>query len=168
MIIKVVFAFLGISAASPAWAMEQVAHLEYRETSRELSVSVGAIPVQEFLTLIADAAGIRVRVRGDLGAVRAQSFDYLPLDVAIQRLFRSPGRSLVMLYEATPDGGQRLAEVRLSAAPATLAKVAAASTAEGLPATTAASPIAMPPPPMHIRPPPPPPPPPRTPQRLGP
>jgi hypothetical protein len=131
--------------------------VDYDREQVSLSATVSTVAADNLLVVIADAAGIRVRVRGEVGTVRAQSFDGLPLDVAIQRLFRSPDRSLVMLYKPAPDGGQRLAEVRLSAraarTPQTLADDAPAQLA-------AAPPVAMPPPPpMHLRLPPPPPPP---------
>jgi hypothetical protein len=158
MIIKLFYLLLGGFIASHAWAAEQAAYLEYGEASRRLSVSVGAISAKELLTSLADTAGIRVRVRGDVGTVRAQSFSDLPLGQAIQRLFRSPDRSLVMLYEAAPDGGQRLAEVRLAARAA--ADAPRTPQAEAPELMAAAPPLAMlPPPPMHLRLPPPPPPP---------
>jgi hypothetical protein len=132
--------------------------LIYDSTIGSLSAAFEETPATALLLSIGDVADLRVRVRGEVGTVRAQSFDDLPLDEAIQRLFKSPDRSLVMLYEATPEGGQRLAEVRLAAraagTPRTPQPVVQA------PAQLAAAPptATPPPPPMHLRLPPPPPP----------
>ena len=131
--------------------------LAYDVATGTLTAAVQTSPASELLLILSEAAALRVRVRGDVGRVRAQTFADLPLDEAIKRLFRGPDRSLMMLYDQAPDGGQRLAEVRLSAraarTPQTLADDAPAQLA-------AAPPVAMPPPPpMHLRLPPPPPPP---------
>jgi hypothetical protein len=133
--------------------------LAYDGASSRLSAAVETTPATDLLQAVAEATGIRVRTRGDVGRVRAQTFTDLPLEEAIQRLFRSPDRSLTMLYELAPDGGQRLAEVRLAArASADAARTPPQAEAPQL--LAAAPPLAMlPPPPMHLRLPPPPPPP---------
>jgi hypothetical protein len=133
--------------------------LAYDAATGTLTAAVQASPASELLLILSEAAALRVRVRGDIGTVRAQSFEGLPLDVAIQRLFRSPDRSLVMLYEAAPDGGQRLAEVRLSPRRVKQAPQPSRREQEAPPEQALPTLAGLPPPPLYLRLPPPPPPP---------
>jgi hypothetical protein len=134
--------------------------LAYDADTGHVSATIEAMPADELLRAIGDVASIRVRTRGDVGTVRAQSFEGLPLDEAIRRVFRSPDRALLMLYEVTPDGGQRLAEVRLSPRTVTSGPPAPRPQVEKLPQLAAAPAIEIRPPPLiHLRLPPPPPPP---------
>jgi hypothetical protein len=154
----ILLAVVGVIAAA-ADETERRFHLNYSIDDHTLSASVALVAATDVLIGIAEAASIRVRVRGDVGIVRAQSFEGLPLDVAIQRLFRSPERSLVMLYEVASDGGQRLAEVRLSPRAVAQAPQPPRPEPETPPLVAAASFPGLPPPPLYLRLPPPPPPP---------
>jgi hypothetical protein len=80
-----------------------------------LSVEVGAAPFDQILKNIGDQAGVRISVRGDLGEVRPQAFENLPLEEGVRRLVGDNRINLIMLYEADETGGRRLAEVRARA-----------------------------------------------------
>ena len=125
---------------------------------QKLSVAITTIPADELLGEIGRAAGLRVRIRGELGVVRPQAFHDLPLDEAIRRLFATDERSLIMLYDEV-EGEHRLAEVRLSPRSAAPAPAERQRPTPETRSVAGAIPVhALPPPPPRVPPPPPPPP----------
>jgi hypothetical protein len=77
-----------------------------------LSVEIGDAPLGDVLLEIAKRAGFEVRTRGDLGWVRPQAFERLPLATGIQRLIGDERINLLMSYEVDDTGKKRLVEVR--------------------------------------------------------
>ncbi len=73
-----------------------------------LSVRLEKVPLAEVLHEIGKEAGIRVIISGELGAVRPQSFQRLPLEAGIARLVGDNG--LVMI-RAAPDDATRTARL---------------------------------------------------------
>lgn len=155
----IIFSCLVVSVA---FANLSVADQEPRHTftlvGGRLSVEINNIPADELLGEIGQAAGLRVRVRGELGVVRPQAFHDLPLDEAIRRLFAGDERSLIMLYDEV-EGDHRLAEVRLSPRSTAPARAERQPPAAETRVVAGAIPVHAPPPPPPRVPPPPPPPP---------
>ena len=149
--------FAIILATFCSSAQGDSANLTYDRNVNRLSVSIATMPADQLLQQIAEIAGIRFRIRGEVGEVRAQAFTDLPLDEAILRLFRSTERGLAVFYQTLPGDGERVAEVRLSArAPAAprLAKVETVDEAAPQESRQQAH-MALPPPPRLPPPPPP-------------
>jgi HEAT repeats len=94
----------GLVAMPPAMAQEVAAG--------RLTMEVEAEPLADVLARIGAAAGFEVETQGEVGDVEPQSFDGVPLDVAIRRLVGS--HSLIMVHEPGAPGG--LAEVKVYAA----------------------------------------------------
>jgi hypothetical protein len=69
------------------------------------------------LSRIGEQAGIVITIVGDLGAVRPQQFEGLPLARAFRRLVEEQ-HALLMIYRAPRGGdGTRLHEIRVDADP---------------------------------------------------
>ena len=149
-----------VAAIVPASMSEESSSAEFTLDAerQKLSVAITTIPADELLGAIGQAAGLRVRVRGELGVVRPQAFHDLPLDEAIRRLFAGDGRALIMLYDEV-EGDHRLAEVRLSPRSAAPAPTERQRPTPETRRMAGAIPVhALPPPPPRVPPPPPPPP----------
>ena len=73
--------------------------------SGEMSASLGAVPVVDVLGSVAHQTGASLSVRGDLGAVRPQSFTRVPLATALPRLVQPNG--LILQFDRT--GGRLVA-----------------------------------------------------------
>jgi hypothetical protein len=95
---------LGLVAMPPAMAQEVAAG--------RLTMEVEAEPLADVLARIGAAAGFEVETQGEVGEVAPQTFDAVPLDVAIRRLVGS--HSLIMVHE--PGAAGRLAKVKVYAA----------------------------------------------------
>lgn len=129
-----------------------------------LSVATAGIPGRELLVELGELGGFEVRIIGEPGEVGPDSFRDLPVDEAIERLFKRSVRSLVILYDEDDTGNFRVAKVRISAREPTPAL------APGAPATSRNAPsrpravvaelrseVRPPPPPTFLPLPPPPP-----------
>ena len=81
-----------------------------------LDAEVGAAPLGDVLRAVAEKAGFEIETRGDLGEVRAQRFEGVPLDQAIRRLVGDNRVNLIMRYEVGETGERRLVEVTARAA----------------------------------------------------
>jgi hypothetical protein len=81
-----------------------------------LDVEVRAAPLGDVLRAVAEKAGFEIETRGDLGEVRPQSFEAVPLDEAIRRLVGDNRVNLIMRYEVGEAGERRLVEVTARAA----------------------------------------------------
>lgn len=72
-----------------------------------VTMAIEPAPLEDVLGEIAAAAGIELKVRGDLGEVAAQQLDDVPLESVIRRL--AGPHPLVMLHE--PDGDVRAVRI---------------------------------------------------------
>ena len=81
-----------------------------------LDAEVRAAPLGDVLRAVAEKAGFEIETRGDLGEVRAQRFEGVPLDQAIRRLVGENPVNLIMRYEVGEPGGRRLVHVTARAA----------------------------------------------------
>ena len=89
---------------------------EPRFDQQKLAVEVGAAPLAEVFHAWAKETGIAVEVRGDLGLVRPQAFEGVPLEEAVRRLVGENRVNLIMRYEVGETGERRLVEVTARAA----------------------------------------------------
>lgn len=70
-----------------------------------ISASLGAVPVVDVLTMVAQQTGATLSVRGELGNVRPQAFNRMPLAEALPRLAQPNG--LILQFDET-RGARRL------------------------------------------------------------
>ena len=81
-----------------------------------VSYSAPGARLDRILGAIAEAAGFRLAIRGDLSRpAQATRISTVPLDRAIRRL--AGNTSMVMIFDPESSGGRRVAEVRLYARP---------------------------------------------------
>jgi hypothetical protein len=76
-----------------------------------LSVEISDALLGDVLLEIAQRAGFGLRTRGDLGQIRPQTFERLPLVTGIQRLIGDKRVNLLMSFEVDATSKKRLARV---------------------------------------------------------
>lgn len=99
---------LGLFAAAHSVA-SAAEPLEVSVDGDRLSVKVGKVPLKEVLAKVGEAAGFRVKVRGDAGEVRPQTFHNVPLEKGVELLIGDSG--YVMIREDDAEGAPRLAQL---------------------------------------------------------
>lgn len=83
--------------------------LEVAVDGERLSVTVSKMPLKEVLAKIGEAAGFRVKVRGEAGDVRPQTFRGLPFEKGIELLVGDNG--YVIIREDGAEGASHVAQV---------------------------------------------------------
>lgn len=109
-------------------------------------------PGRELLDDLARLASFEARVIGDIGQVGPVSFQDVPLDEAIERLFKGHVRSVVIGYDRDQSGQLRVSRVRISMRAGIVRAAEPVSTEE----SDEASPTLVAETPANLRPPPPP------------
>lgn len=71
-----------------------------------LSAELGAVPVLDVLTAIAEQTGARLSVRGQLGTVRPQAFKGVPLSEALPRVTQPNG--VILQFNSESGSARRL------------------------------------------------------------
>jgi phosphoribosylcarboxyaminoimidazole (NCAIR) mutase len=94
---------LLLLAAGPATG---AGGLEVSVDGGRMSADVGAVPLADVLTAVAEQTGARLSVRGELGKVRPQAFDRVPLAEALPRLAQPNG--LILRFDDGAEGNRRL------------------------------------------------------------
>jgi hypothetical protein len=109
---------LGIVLATRGSDAEEDApeKLRVEVVGEALSIEVGDAAVGEVLREVARQAQFAVATYGNLGLARAQRFEGVPLEDAIQRLVGDNRVNLIMRYEIDAEGERRLVEVTARAA----------------------------------------------------
>ena len=109
----VICGFLGVEESAAARPFEPAPVGSERgrvEVQRQqLSVSLREVPLDSVLEELRRATGATFEVQGVLPATITESFDKLPVEKGLRRLFGGAGVSL--LYEEGPDAQRRLVRV---------------------------------------------------------
>jgi hypothetical protein len=102
-------------AESPIAAPIEVS-IEAGSEGDRVTYSAPGARLDRILGAIAEAAGFKLAIRGDLSRpAQAIRMSTVPLDRAIRRL--AGNTSMVMIFDPENSGGRRVAEVRLYARP---------------------------------------------------
>jgi hypothetical protein len=86
------------------------------DDAQALSIETSDVALEEILLEIAQQAGVRMDIQGDLGLAQPQAFEGVPLDEGIRRLVGDNRVNLIMRYEIDNGGRKRLVEVVAHAA----------------------------------------------------
>ena len=107
---------LAVSVSCAAEEGSAPGALRVKVFGRALSVEVGDTALDEVLREVGHQAGFEVETRGDLGPVRPQVFEGVPIEQGIRRLVGDNPVNLMMRVEADQAGDKRLVEVSARAA----------------------------------------------------
>jgi hypothetical protein len=92
-------------------ALEEPLQLHVEVKEGLLSVQVGKMLLEDVLRQVAEQANLQIHTRGDLGQVRPQAFEEVPLEDGIRRLVGDNRVSLMMRYDVDEAGARRVAEI---------------------------------------------------------
>ena len=105
-----------VGAAAPAGAEPSPATVKLRFDQQTLAAEVGAAPLAQVLRAVAEETDMEIEIRGELGEVRPQAFEGVPLEEAMRRLVGDNRVNLIMRYEVDAAGGRRVVSVTVRAA----------------------------------------------------
>lgn len=101
----VLLALVTLTLASPG-RLIAAEGIEVTVEDGLLSAELGAVPLVDVLTAIAEQTGARLSVRGQLGTVRPQAFKGVPLSEALPRVTQPNG--VILQFNSGSGGARRL------------------------------------------------------------